>query len=145
MKLQTEVLFPSFNTQLQIGDPILLIGSCFSVEMAPFFAQSGFHVLSNPFGVLFHPEALVTSLRSCIQESQGLRVIQRDDLFFDWDSSGEIWSFEQEQLKNVVLQQRALVRKQLSQENATLIFTFGTAFGYRLKEDQKSLLQFTSP
>lgn len=137
MKLQTEVLFPSFNTRLHIGDPLLLIGSCFSVEMAPFFTQSGFHVLSNPFGVLFHPEALVTALRSCIQESQELRVTQRDDLFFDWDSSGEIWSFDLNELKQNVLSRRKEVRQLLSKENALLVFTFGTAFAYRLKEDQQ--------
>lgn len=137
MKLRTEVSFPSFDTKLQIGDPLLLIGSCFSVEMAPFFTHSGFRVNSNPFGVLFHPEAIAQSLRSCITESLDLRHTQRDDLYFDWNSSGEIWSFDLNELKQNLIARRTELRQFLSHENAVVVFTFGTAFGYRLKEDQR--------
>lgn len=105
------------------------MGSCFSDELEPYFRNSGFDVLSNPFGTLFHPLALSSVIKSSLGENEALDVFKRSDLFFSWDASSKIVGMKEEALKANLLTQRRSTREKIV-EAQTIIVTFGSAFGY---------------
>ena len=95
MKLQLDFHPEISNEKIQIGNKITLLGSCFSDEIAIRLTNSGFHVVTNPFGTIFHPTALANLLLTTDVESS---VIKRDDLFFSWLAAGSIYSSSKENL-----------------------------------------------
>ena len=44
------------------NDIVLSLGSCFSAEMGRRMAEAGMEVCVNPFGVLYNPASVVSSL-----------------------------------------------------------------------------------
>ena len=130
MKLQLDFHPEISNEKIQIGNKITLLGSCFSDEIAIRLTNSGFHVVANPFGTIFHPTALANLLLTIDLESS---VIKRDDLFFSWLAAGSIYSSTKENLIAKLLElQNYLVD---SLRNSSFLFvTFGTAFAYEQEE-----------
>ncbi len=130
MKLQLDFHPEISNEKIQIGNKITLLGSCFSDEIALRMRNSGFHVVANPFGTIFHPTALANLLLTIDLESS---VIKRDDLFFSWLAAGSIYSSTKENLIAKLLElQNYLVD---SLRNSSFLFvTFGTAFAYEQEE-----------
>ncbi len=137
MRLQLDVTFPSYTNKVKLGDQLILLGSCFSSNMKGYFQRSGLSVISNPFGVIFHPMAIHRLIDSAINNDVETRVLQRDGIFLSWDASGEIWEHTQEDLNAKLLSLRDQLRNELSKKEAKLILTYGTAFGYEyLKEEE---------
>jgi len=115
------------------SDSIVSIGSCFSEEMSNKLAGVCFRVFENPFGTLFHPDALLNVLEASIFDSENVDSVQRDDLFFSWDSSSKIYAKSEQELRTIILQRRKETKKSLS-DAKLLIVTFGTAWKYAHKQ-----------
>ena len=126
MKLQLDFHPEISYEKIQIGNKITLLGSCFSDEIAIRLRNSGFHVVANPFGTIFHPTALANLLLITDVESS---VIKRDDLFFSWLAAGSIYSTSKENLVDKLLELQNYLIDSL--RNSSFLFvTFGTAFAY---------------
>jgi hypothetical protein len=131
MKLQVQSELQAFKNQIGIGDPVVLIGSCFSNDMAIFFQNCGIETCVNPFGVLFHPVPIGNTILDAIRQNQNVRTIQRGELYFSWDASGILWSEDENKLKEQILNKQEALRLSLKHSNAKLIVTFGTTFAYK--------------
>jgi len=118
-----------FGFELEHEDLVLLIGSCFSDEMKSRFQNEGFNVSSNPFGTLFHPIAIANIVHSALTSNKNVDVLQRDDLYFSWDSASSIYSLEKSVLIEKVLKLRAKLKEDIINAK-TIVFTFGTSIGY---------------
>lgn len=130
MKLKLDFDFPPLPSNLKHGDKITLIGSCFSDSMAEHFFNSGFEVSSNPFGTLFHPIAIANTISASLTNSTDVNVLQRDDVFFSWDSGSKIHAYSEKELKSKVIEARNSLKNQLK-DTKLLVVTFGTSWGYR--------------
>lgn len=131
--LPFEIKPPVFN--IKHGDHLLFLGSCFSNEISNKAAFYGFDVKADPFGTIFHPEVIARNLADVIdQENIKERIIERDDLFFSWDASGTLFSYNQEDLDLKLKQTRKELLSSLLSAKV-LFITFGTAWGYSLKEN----------
>ena len=119
--------------KIQHGDRIALLGSCFSDSMQAHFSRSGFDVLSNPFGTIFHPAALANCVELSLNDSKEPRIFQRGDLYFSWDSASAIYGKSESEVRAMVDAQRAVFAEYL-QSAKCLLITFGTAWGYELIE-----------
>ncbi len=62
IKLRTEWELESGGPSINHEAKIMLIGSCFSEHMSRKLRFSGFDVLENTHGIVFHPLALERSL-----------------------------------------------------------------------------------
>ena len=62
MKLVTEVSCLRPERPLILDEPVCLLGSCFSDEMARKFSDAGFRVLANPFGTLYNPASIAAAV-----------------------------------------------------------------------------------
>lgn len=62
MKLQTLVDCAPLKERLGYKNKYLFIGSCFAVEIGSMMKDLGFDVLLNPFGVLYNPASIYSSI-----------------------------------------------------------------------------------
>ncbi len=128
--------FPAPKDGLKIShqQPVVLIGSCFSEHIAVELQQAGFHVVSNPFGVIFHPIPLARCLSETLTETTNERTLQRDDVFLSWDASSEVYAMSESDLKSKLHNLRSELKMALSQASV-LVITLGSAHGYRLNDE----------
>lgn len=63
MKLQTPVEIAPFKEKITYDDKILFLGSCFATEVGSIMRDYKFDVILNPFGVLYNPASICSSLQ----------------------------------------------------------------------------------
>jgi len=132
MNLHRELPKPENNpVAIDHHSPVILLGSCFSEHIARELRKSGFQVLSNPFGVVFHPVPLARFIRESIADISDERIVQREDVFLSMDASSEVYSMSEEELGNKLRHIRGDFRS-LLKTSKSLVITFGSAHGYRL-------------
>ena len=108
MKFQLDFTPDVSPVKIQLGDKIILLGSCFSDEIALHLRTSGFDVLANPFGTIFHPTAIANLLLCSDLENT---IIQRDDLYFSWIAAGAIYNTNPEMLINKLIDLQNSLKK----------------------------------
>ena len=69
MRFRTEIQCNPSSKQIDHQSKIVLLGSCFSEHMEGKFDHFKFDILSNPFGILFHPLAIEKAVQDCIAEN----------------------------------------------------------------------------
>jgi hypothetical protein len=133
--MNTDFMLPfAFQEQKKLVNymhPVLLLGSCFSDEIAQKFAYSGFHVDSNPMGTLFHPLPIARFLDFCCTNNsfpQG-HLIERNSRFSSWEASTSVNFHSSNELLDYIEQVKSIWNDRL--KNASHLFlTFGSAWGY---------------
>lgn len=110
-----------------------MIGSCFSEHIAERMLHAGFHVASNPFGIMFNP----ASIARTIERLTTAQPYSIDDLrlsgerWVSLDFHGDFASRDAEEAierMNRAVEQGAKVLR----EADTVVLTLGTAWVYRL-------------
>ena len=62
IKFITEVNVKSEGTELDYGNKILMLGSCFTTEIGKMLQDYRFDVMINPLGTLYNPASILSSL-----------------------------------------------------------------------------------
>jgi hypothetical protein len=78
MNFHLEFTPTQFSRQIRHQDRLMLIGSCFTENIAAKFRQHKFAVLENPHGILFNPISISKAIRSYATG----RVYREDELFY---------------------------------------------------------------
>jgi hypothetical protein len=125
---------PTEALPVKYGQPILLLGSCFSEHLSDRLRNAGFSVNSNPFGVLFHPVPLARFIGESLTGETQERILQRDDVWLSYDASSTVYAMSEKELTRKLELLRKDFRQQLA-DAGTLFITLGSAHGYRLKTD----------
>lgn len=136
MKLQTNIQFSkASNSLIDYNSKILLLGSCFVENIGGKLEYFKFQNYINPFGVLFHPNAIET----LVSKSVNGAIYCEDDLFCtneQWhcfDVHSKLSNTSKPALLKCINEQLDETNKQLN--NAThIIITLGTAWVYRFIE-----------
>jgi hypothetical protein len=131
MNWSLQIDVPKHRVPLNHGDHILLLGSCFSDNLHPYFESAGFNVLSNPLGTIFHPIAIANGIFEAFDNSGDTYSIQRDDVWLDWQASSKLYGTTKEELLRKKQQQLSRLKKSLEAARVVVV-TFGTAWGYAL-------------
>lgn len=135
LRHHTSLSCTSSFPQLSYQDSLLSIGSCFAQNLGQQLQQQLYDILINPFGVLYNPSSIASSLEHLL----GADFFEAKDLLPHhdaWHSLQHHSSFsnanQQLALTNInkSLQQ---ARKQL-QKTRCLFLTFGTAWVYIWKD-----------
>jgi hypothetical protein len=125
---------PLLRPELSHSKNLAFLGSCFSDEIAEKASYSGFQTISNPFGTVFHPLALARFLSDCLIENPNERLDAVNDRFISWDASSKFSDGIRWGLLTKLSEKRKVFKEALS-FSSHLFITFGTAWGYVLKED----------
>ena len=125
---------PETFPKITYGEKIVLLGSCFSGHIQEKLRCYGFDALANPFGVTFHPLALAKQINQSLEEDNSGKLFKNHDVWLHSLASSEVYGMSEESL----LQRYSETQMQLISALRTaniLIFTFGSAHGYFLKEN----------
>ena len=123
------------EAEIDIGNNVVLLGSCFSDSMKPKFDEFGFKCLSNPFGVLFHPLIVAELLDKVIKNEYSCPSLSRAGMYFSWLASSKLSENSKESLEKEFKTRLEILRTALLQKKTLLCITFGTAYAYRKIED----------
>lgn len=132
---RTLVACPESRIKVFPNTKSLFLGSCFTQNIGQMFAESGFNVCVNPFGIVYNPLSIFQQL-SRLTEEHGFQL---DDLRA---FNGLYHTFEHHSFFSDVDANNALTKMNLSleqgvnylKESKFLFITLGTAYAYYLKE-----------
>ena len=123
-----------FSEKIDHHSRILLLGSCFSQEIHDRFKYHGFNSSSNPFGTVFHPEPLARFILETLSGRVEERMHLREDVHLSWDASALVYGMTENELRERLSAIRNEWREKLVKADF-LFVTFGTAWGYKHKEN----------
>lgn len=134
MDFRTQVKIEPLAQKIQIHEPILLLGSCFSEHIGNKIQEAKFDVLSNPFGVLFNPISIFNLLNKNLGGDYfENNYLKNRGVYYNYHLHSKVSNPNIEELKKEVGQKYSQTQKYLS-NSKHIILTFGTAFVYTKKE-----------
>lgn len=132
MQFRTHVPIRKYEHQLDFSSRIVSLGSCFSVNIADKLSYNGLRVLSNPFGIFFHPLAI----ERYIDAVSSRKTYTDSDVFYlneRWHCFDSHSTMSHSDKSTVLSSLNDAVRTTANElEAAThIIITLGTAWFYR--------------
>ena len=132
MKSVTPVSAEDFRTRIDKNDRILVLGSCFAANMGDRLAKAGFDLCVNPFGTIFNPASIASSigrlesatpfgLQDCVPLGAGAGL---------WGSFHHYTKFARPNPEEFLDNANAALREasEFFRSCTVVIVTFGTAF-----------------
>lgn len=135
MELMINIDLKKLDPPITYRDKILLIGSCFTEHIGNALSKLKFHVLQNPHGILFGPDAVCKSLNRYVQdiEYHDDELIQLNELWTSWEHHSRFSNTNRTTaLKG--MNDSIHTSHEFLQEADWLIITLGSSFSYRLTE-----------
>lgn len=115
---------------------LTFLGSCFSDEISKKALESGFQVLSNPFGTIYNPISIAKNILDALNGNTTISFLQRDEMYYSWDASTKIAAKSKSEAEQIILSKNNNLREHIGLPGF-LFVTFGTAFIYKLKEQNR--------
>ncbi|MGZ5245805.1 MAG: GSCFA domain-containing protein [Flavitalea sp.] len=122
--------------RIDIEDPILMIGSCFTENIGHHLMNLKFNVLQNPNGILFDPLSVASSLVAYTKKDhyRDLELFEQNGIWSSWLHHGRFSGVDKENVHDQIRNSQNKAFEFLS--NAKwLIITLGTSFHYRILEN----------
>lgn len=135
MLFQTKVNIPPANLQLAHTQKLLLMGSCFSEHIGNYLKQHKFPICLNPFGITFHPLAIAQQLTHLMQAKkwEGKDLLFHNELWLSLLHHSRFSHIDKAIALANIQKEQATGEKILAEADC-LLLTFGTAWGYELKD-----------
>ena len=135
MEFRTKVPIAPQEPKVAYSSKVLLLGSCFVENIGKKLEYFKFRNLLNPFGILFHPAAILNLLKRVksgyvFTEAD---IFHHNEAWHSYEAHSDLNAVEKEEILEKL---NAAVKETAAfLESAThVIITPGTAWGYRLKE-----------
>ncbi len=131
---RTPINLTPVSPQMSLEQPLLSMGSCFADVMGERLRNHKFHILSNPFGVLYHPLAIFNVLEKAQKQEMPLEssYLCHQGIYYNYNLHSQLAHSSLEKLQGTIALRNSQTKKQLDQR-PVLILTFGTAYQYQLK------------
>jgi|TARA_B110000908_G_scaffold71059_1_gene85709 hypothetical protein len=136
LNLQTHIPFSKeTNNLIDYNSKIILLGSCFSENIAKKFRYLKFQSVQNPFGILFHPKAIETIIKNAINKKEytGKDVFFLNERWHSFEAHSQLSSTSKEEIIEQLNKASISTNKSLKDSNH-IIITLGTSWVYLLKE-----------
>ena len=135
---RTVVNVDPFEKKIDYHTPILFLGSCFSNNIAFELNKIKLPVLSNPYGVLYNPYSIQTTLQHITQ----LLLHDEEDFVYHNDLWNSLLHHSSFSKNDKTLLEKAIVEsqnqsQQFLKETQFLFITFGTAWVYKYKKTNR--------
>ncbi|MCD7977465.1 MAG: GSCFA domain-containing protein [Tannerellaceae bacterium] len=138
MEFRTVITIPKSRSGFSYEDQCMLLGSCFVENIGNKLEENKFTVDINPFGTLYNPLSIATSITRLLHPES----FSSGDLFhhggvYHSFAHHSRFSFPSEEESLSAMNRRLFVSSGNLLNATRLIITFGTAFVYRLKSDNR--------
>jgi len=135
---RTKIDIPKSKFQLSHNTESVLIGSCFADNIGSRLKTYKFPVEHNPFGVLYNPVSIKTSLEILINKE----LFSESDLYYyndQWLSFNHYSAFSNPDKKVCLkkINERIENAAEFLKKSSYLFITFGTAWVYEFRETGK--------
>jgi uncharacterized protein with PIN domain len=132
MKLTTEVTVNPFDNPVDYNSKVMCLGSCFAEHLSKKLDYYKFRYTSNPFGILFHPQAIL----NVVEKSLSDEIFTSDDVFLFNEKWQSFYSHSRltrisETETLAVLNSAKEDLKKAIKESTHIIITLGTSFVYK--------------
>src|ERR1700761_6892611 len=120
-----------FTAQVNIQEPVLLLGSCFAEEIGLKLTERKFNALVNPHGILYNPLSIYRAITDYIEnrEYRQQDIFLHDELWRSFQHHGKFSDTNPGQCLENINREIKAAHQQL--KNAKwLMITFGSAFAY---------------
>lgn len=136
IKFRTELPAFSFPHKMKHGQQILLVGSCFTEHMGNYLADSGFHILQNPHGILFNPLSVQKAIDDYLECSQYEKesLTYNSGLFHSWNHHSR-FSYPDANHSIFEINKSNEYAHSFLKNTDWLVLTLGSAFVYHLVEN----------
>ncbi len=137
MKFKLELEKISVPFQIFFPQKIMLIGSCFTTQMAEKLSFYKYQILVNPHGIMFNPKSILNSINDCLFNKKYTQqeLWQQEDLFHSWHHHSDFSNIKMEDGLAKINTSIHHGHHFLKSTNV-LIITFGSAFMYQLKAEK---------
>ena len=138
MEFSTPTSLPNYQVKANYNDKILLLGSCFVENIGKKLDESKFHVCINPFGTLYNPSSVASSIQTLLDEKiyKPTDLFKHGGCFHSFDHHSRFSSVDEEDCLRLINRQKSIASDYIT--NAKFLFvTFGSAYIYRLKENNR--------
>ncbi len=142
MKFRTEINIPAAPFTLDVERPVVLLGSCFSVNIGRRIERSRWNAVVNPGGVLFNPASIALQLRLALHYAGSPEMVRKEiertvflkeDIYCSWLFDSSICSISYEECLEKAQRAIEKLHEGLREADA-LIITFGTSIIYGRKD-----------
>lgn len=126
---------PSKST-IEYGDKLMLIGSCFTENIGAKFKTHLFEVSENPYGILFNPVSVASTLTEIIAAKNYTEedLFQHNELWHSWHHHSRFSAIEKEVALEQINDTIATAHHFLKSANR-LVITLGSAWLYHLTNE----------
>jgi len=131
------VLKPTELDSINHSSKILMVGSCFSEHIGTKLDDRKFDIVLNPFGIIFHPLSLSSSLNRIINNKSFTKhdLRHEEGRYISFYHHGEFNDTDPNKMLDKINSRFEKGKEQLL--NADFLFiTWGTAFGYSHAENE---------
>jgi len=134
MKFRTEISISQTNFNITHDCKIAMHGSCFAENIAMKFANAGFSIDLNPFGIAYNPLSLSQNLNRILDNKPFMEneLIKINDLYHSFSHHSRFSGINPTEVLekiNLRLEQSSTFLRTAN----LLIITFGTAYVYHLQ------------
>lgn len=137
MKFRTELPTPHYPFHIEPDSRLMFCGSCFSEHVSSYFADHGFAVCANPFGILFNPLSIAQGLDFLTGQSSLTEqyFLQHDDLWLSLAHHGKFSHHDADTFHHNIEEQLSAASEFLAHADF-LFVTLGTSYYYYHLERQ---------
>ena len=135
MDFRTELTPKSSSFKIELTDPVVTMGSCFSDEVGQKFREHKFTVCVNPLGTVYNPVSIHKILVQAIRNENPSHAgyIDRDGIFYHYDFHSDWFGKSKEDLEDKLKRRIAEVKEEMARCKF-LILTYGTCWVYEERE-----------
>ncbi len=140
MNFTTPIPIPKHENNISHNDKIMLLGSCFTENIGNKLSTNGFETLINPFGILYNPFSICSSLDRIINLTflDAGDLVKVNEFWYSYEHHGFFRNENKDNLLQAINLDITKANSFLKQTN-WLIITLGTAWVFFLKENNKIL------
>ncbi|CAM4357676.1 GSCFA family protein [Cytophagaceae bacterium 50C-KIRBA] len=127
MLFTTSFSIPESSHKWEPDTQALSIGSCFAENMGKRMENLPINIINQPFGTLFHPNAILKALQT--DKLSPIELVNQQGIWLHPDYHSSLCATDPSDLMELIQQRQQIVKKSLGQSQFLLI-TWGTAYYY---------------
>lgn len=138
MEFNTRILFRKALFTFSYEEQCILLGSCFAENIGNKLTENKFDVDINPFGILYNPASIADALKMLLypERFEAKNLFKNEGLYHSFSHHSRFSATSEkeclEKINNRLTESSDKLKKA-----SRLIITFGTAWVYKLKENDK--------
>lgn len=135
MRLRTEIEIEQLKRKIEYSEQGLSVGSCFAENIAERLRELKFRVESNPFGVMYNPISVATTIERLADRRSftGLDLVRHNDLWCSFWCHGSFASTSEDEVLSSLNRAYTKGVGALFQSEY-VILTFGSAWVYQISD-----------